>query len=136
MFLFYRCIDIIYPPEEGAPPGAGLGQRDNANGLNREFGLYTQCFRNPVQETSTIIVTNSAEQLEMTLDTRTRTRVGTWNLRTFQQIGKLNQLTSEARRLKLEIFGVSETRWTGFGKKKHTTGEVFLYSSARKNFTS
>lgn len=32
----------------------------------------------------------------MTLGTRTRTRVGTWNARTLYQSGKLNQLASEA----------------------------------------
>ena len=119
-------------PEEGAPPGAGLGLGDNANGRIRELGLLTQRSRNLSNNSTVIDTISNNNRSEMTLGTRTRTRIGTWNVRTLYQVGKLNQLVGEARRLKLEILGVSEARWTGFGEKKLATGEVFLYSGLQE----
>jgi hypothetical protein len=59
---------------------------------------------------------------------RKRTRFGTWNVRTLFQSGKLNQLAYEANRLNIEILGISETRWTGYGEHKLASKQVFIYS--------
>uniref|UniRef100_A0A3B3ILM2 Endonuclease/exonuclease/phosphatase domain-containing protein n=1 Tax=Oryzias latipes TaxID=8090 RepID=A0A3B3ILM2_ORYLA len=62
------------------------------------------------------------------LSTKTKTRLGFWNVRTMYQTGKLAQVTSEMRRYNLHILGVSETRWIGSGKVITSTGETLLYS--------
>lgn len=41
---------------------------------------------------------------------------------------KLAQVTSEVRRYRLDILGVSESRWTGSGRNTTSTGETVLYS--------
>ena len=46
------------------------------------------------------------------------TRIGTWNVRTLYQAGKLGQVLKEMRQYRLEILGISELRWTGQGKIK------------------
>jgi len=38
-------------------------------------------------------------------------RIGTWNVRTLLQIGKLENLKVEIKRLKIDILGISEMRW-------------------------
>lgn len=41
--------------------------------------------------------------------------------------GKLAQITSEMRLFNLHVLGVSESRWTGSGKIRTTTGKTVLY---------
>ena len=60
--------------------------------------------------------------------TKTKIRLGHWNVRTMYETGKLAQVTSEMRRFNLYVLGVSESRWTGSGKLRTTTGETVLYS--------
>ena len=62
---------------------------------------------------------------------KTRTRIGTWNILTLAQQGKLAQLAREASRLKLEILGLSEVRWPNTGEHKTSSGQVLLYSGIR-----
>ena len=78
-------------------------------------------------------ITNSGGQFMMPsrpklLSPRYRTRIGTCNVRTMYQAGKVNQVAKEMKKLRLAILGVSETRWTGSGKVHLTTGETVLYS--------
>ncbi|XP_063601937.1 craniofacial development protein 2-like [Penaeus indicus] len=40
-------------------------------------------------------------------------RIGTWNVRTLYQCGKLDNVKLEMIRLKVNILGICETRWTG-----------------------
>ena len=49
------------------------------------------------------------------LSPKYRTRIGTWNVRTMFQTGKVHQVAREMKRLGLAILGVSETRRTGTG---------------------
>ena len=44
---------------------------------------------------------------------RKKTRIATWNARTMNQPGKLECITKEASRLKLDVLGLSEVRWLG-----------------------
>jgi exonuclease III len=57
-----------------------------------------------------------------------RTRIGTWNVRTLYAVGKLEQAEREALRLKIDIIGISEARWSSFGEKRTPAGGKFLYS--------
>ncbi|KAL1379832.1 hypothetical protein pipiens_003712 [Culex pipiens pipiens] len=66
-----------------------------------------------------------------TLGMKTRTRIGTWNVLTLAQAGKLETLGREAVRLKLEILGLSEVRWPDSAEHKMPTGQVLLYSGLR-----
>ena len=60
--------------------------------------------------------------------TKTKIRIGHWNVRTMYETGKLAQVTSEMRRFNLHVLGVSESRWNGSGRMGTTTGETVLYS--------
>jgi hypothetical protein len=62
---------------------------------------------------------------------RKRTRIGTWNVRTLYQTGKLAQVAAEANRLNVSIMGLSETRWTEFGEHVLASKQVLLYSGIR-----
>ncbi|XKL65782.1 hypothetical protein PGB90_009202 [Kerria lacca] len=37
--------------------------------------------------------------------------VGTWNVRTLNEIGKLEHLKKEMKRMSLDVIGISEVRW-------------------------
>lgn len=63
-----------------------------------------------------------------TFGTRIRTRFGTWNVRTMMKATKLAQIAKEFRKYKLELLGLSETRWKGSGERRLSTGETLLYS--------
>ena len=54
-------------------------------------------------------------------------RVGTWNVNTLGQPGKFDNIKKEAKRLKVNIMGVSEVRWTGVGQLEDKN-EKFIYS--------
>ena len=43
------------------------------------------------------------------------TRIGTWNVRTLYQSGKLENVTQEMARLDIHTLGVCETRWDNKG---------------------
>ena len=62
------------------------------------------------------------------LNTKTKTRIGFWNVRTMFTTGKLAQVTREMRENKLHILRISECRWTGFGSLRTQTGETVLFS--------
>ncbi|CAF4568230.1 unnamed protein product, partial [Rotaria sp. Silwood2] len=51
--------------------------------------------------------------------------IGTWNVRTLWEAGKLDLLRHELKRFRYDIIGVSETRWTGKGET--ATGD-FIWS--------
>ena len=55
-------------------------------------------------------------------------RIACWNVRTMYQLGKTAQVCKEMRRYNIDILGVSECRWTGFGKIQTQTGETVIYS--------
>ena len=57
---------------------------------------------------------------------RKKTRIAAWSVRTMNQPGKLECITREASRLKLDVLGLSEVRWKNSGKC--TTNEhVMIY---------
>ncbi|KAI8491212.1 hypothetical protein Bbelb_308450 [Branchiostoma belcheri] len=50
------------------------------------------------------------------LSAKGETKIGTWNVRTLYQTGKMAQLLKEFEEYQLNILGISEMRWTGSGK--------------------
>jgi Reverse transcriptase (RNA-dependent DNA polymerase)/Endonuclease/Exonuclease/phosphatase family len=81
---------------------------------------------NSTNETSTKKKTGPELTLT-TFGTRKRTRFGTWNVRTMMEATKLAQIAREFRSYKLELLGLSETRWKGSGERRLSTGETLLY---------
>jgi hypothetical protein len=61
-----------------------------------------------------------------------RTRIGSWNVQTLFQKGKLAQQNREMDRYNLDILGVSEVRWNGSGQIMTTDGKMLLYSGTLK----
>ena len=61
------------------------------------------------------------------LSAKNISRIGTWNVQTLSQTGKLAQLLREFDTYQLDILGVSEMRWTGRGRMS-SDGKTVLYS--------
>ena len=59
-------------------------------------------------------------------------RIGTWNVNTMYQAGKLCNIMKEMRRLHVNIMGVSEARWTGSGKLISDSMTI-IYSGGEKH---
>ena len=59
-------------------------------------------------------------------------RIGTWNVRTLLDVGKIHLLTQELRRLKCNICGVSETRWSGKGHFTTLGNSHTIYFSGKE----
>ncbi|KAK1798816.1 hypothetical protein P4O66_007096, partial [Electrophorus voltai] len=62
-----------------------------------------------------------------TFDAKTISKLGTWNVRTLCEGGKLAQLLHEFDSYNLDILGISKMRWTGLGKIV-SDGKSVLYS--------
>ena len=62
------------------------------------------------------------------LTTKTKTRIGTWNIRTLYETGKSAQVCREMHRYQLKILGLCETRWNGRGKMRLASGDTIIYS--------
>ena len=60
-------------------------------------------------------------------------RVGSWNVRTLYQAGKLQQVLREMTNYKVEILCVSEARWTDSGRRTLASGHTIFYSSRTDN---
>ena len=56
------------------------------------------------------------------------TTIGTWNVRTLHQRGKVKELTHELQRYKWDIIGLAEVRWTGFGETSTDEGHKIWFS--------
>ena len=54
--------------------------------------------------------------------------IGCWNVRTLYQTGKLAQVLKEMKQYKINILGITESRWTETGKRKLGTGETIIWS--------
>lgn len=61
------------------------------------------------------------------LSAKSLTRIGTWNVRTLYQCGKLEQVLQEFKNYNMDILGLSEVRWTGSGKFNDSVNTV-IYS--------
>ena len=59
-------------------------------------------------------------------------KIGSWNVRTLRQTGKLKELCDEGSRCKLDLVGVQEVRWCGQGKLV-TSVDIFLLWKRGRN---
>ncbi len=65
-------------------------------------------------------------------NTRTKLKIATWNVRTMHQAGKLENISQEATRLKVDIMGLAEVRWLDSGKL--VSGDhTLIYSGGSKS---
>ena len=58
-------------------------------------------------------------------------RVATWNVRTLNGEGKLEMLSREIHRNKVDIVGLSEVRWEGDGHFRTDDGDKVYYSGGK-----
>ena len=67
-----------------------------------------------------------------TFSLRSQLRIGTWNVRSMLQLGKLQILESEMERLRMDICGLAEVRWKGQGHFVTTSGNTVVYSGQKE----
>ena len=48
-------------------------------------------------------------------------------------VGKTAQIVAEAKKYRVKVLGISECRWSGFGRLRTATGETILYSGRDDN---
>ena len=60
-------------------------------------------------------------------------RIGCWNVRTMFSVRKTAQIVAEAKKYSVKVLGISECRWSGFGRLRTATGETILYSGRDDN---
>src|SRR6218665_1867784 len=63
-----------------------------------------------------------------TMQLRKKMRIGTWNIRSMLQLGKVQNLGRELERLRVEIGGITEVRWSGRGHFYTSEGHMIIYS--------
>ena len=117
-------------PSSSRTTAQGSGQTgDRVEGAKNLWGQTGYHLRRPMTSVMDKPQQDTEDRTWKELNTtKTKIRVGHWNVRTMNETGKLAQVTSEMRRFKLHILGVSESRWTGSGKLTTATGETVIYS--------
>jgi hypothetical protein len=70
---------------------------------------------------------------ETTLSTKRRTRIGCWNIRTLRGTNKLEELDKILRESRIEMCGLSETRWTGTGEHRTVAGNTLIFNGPNTN---
>ena len=64
--------------------------------------------------------------------TKCTTKVGTWNVRTLLQAGKLENVIEEMESGNISILGISEIRWKNHGDYENDDGYRLIYSGGEK----
>lgn len=67
-----------------------------------------------------------------TVSIRKPHKIATWNIRTMLQKGKIENIKTEMKRLKINILGLSEVRWKGAGTFS-TDGFTMIYSGGEQH---
>ena len=67
------------------------------------------------------------------LNIKTKTKIGTWNIRTLYESGKTAQVCKEMHRYNLRILGLCETRWNGIGQTRLASGDTIIYSGQEED---
>ncbi|RUS77418.1 hypothetical protein EGW08_014821 [Elysia chlorotica] len=62
------------------------------------------------------------------LTTKTKTRIGTWNILTLYETGRIAQVSKEMKEYSMKIMGLCETRWTEADRRTLVGGETIIYS--------
>uniref|UniRef100_A0A8D8Y176 Craniofacial development protein 2 n=3 Tax=Cacopsylla melanoneura TaxID=428564 RepID=A0A8D8Y176_9HEMI len=66
------------------------------------------------------------------LQEQEKIRIGTWNVTTMSQAGKIHNTIQEMTRMKIDILGISEMRWPGSGSANILDHQVY-YSGTDNN---
>lgn len=85
-----------------------------------------------ITETPTNLNNNSPNTMT-TYGFKQRIMIGTWNVRTLSSPSRLEQVCKEFDSYKLDILGLSETRWLDKGSKQLQSGHTFIYSGHTSN---
>ena len=65
------------------------------------------------------------------INLRSKARIGTWNVRTLYQTGKLVNVIQEMNRCGISAIGIAETHWTGKGHFTTATCELVIFSGSQ-----
>ena len=68
-----------------------------------------------------------ASRLTPLLTPRAFALLATWNIRTMYETGKTIQVAREMKNYKIEVLGLSVTRWIQSGQLRLSSGEQLLY---------
>ena len=68
------------------------------------------------------------EVLTMVGDERRTVKIGTWNVRSLNGVGRLEEVKREMKRYKMSSLGVSEVRWKGQKDFVSDNGMRIIYS--------
>lgn len=103
---------VVDSNREETVPAASKDNKDDVCGLKPAGGLHAD---NAILKTA-----------------KNCLKIGTWNVRTLYQLGKLDNLTKEAKDMDMEIMGIAEHRWTEEGNIR---GEEyhFIYSGGKEH---
>jgi hypothetical protein len=63
-----------------------------------------------------------------TIGMKKLTRIGFWNIRRMLEASRLSQVLREIGHYKLDLLGLSKTRWNRSGEFTTASGELLLYS--------
>ena len=77
-----------------------------------------------MMKNTTILSQGHAKQLQL----RNKLRLGTWNIRSMLQLGKVQLLGEEKIRLAVDIYGLSGVRWDGQGHFTTLNDHTIVYS--------
>ena len=73
-------------------------------------------------------ISRLANKKNQFINPKMKIKLGNWNVRTLNQEGKLEQLTSVFDRYSLDMCALTETRLTGFEKRELDEGKILLHS--------
>ena len=103
-------------------------EKQHANGARGETSQETEEMKGGSQ-------TRLGADISMAdlLTPKYKIRVGSWNVRTLYQAGKLQQVLREMTNYKVDILCVSEARWTDSGRRILASGHTIFYSGRTDN---
>ncbi|XP_037930963.1 craniofacial development protein 2-like [Teleopsis dalmanni] len=77
---------------------------------------------------TTTTLNNQPRNNQNVLSMKSKSMIGVWNVRSLIGPGKLEQLSRELSKFKLDMIGISECRWKDSGEINLSNGTKFLYS--------
>ena len=72
------------------------------------------------------------DRQKTTMCLRDEIKIRTWNVRTMFQSRKLENIKQEMSRLKVNVLGLCEIRWSGAGKISEEE-QILIYSGGKKH---